>query len=79
MYHKKPQGWVKHFDFIIGDMLCLQVAFVLAYLTGMEIHWLFALCQTTEVLKAIFGAILLKRGTWVRRLVGEPETAKTKN
>lgn len=33
MYHKKPQGWVKHFDFIIGDMLCLQVAFVLAYIT----------------------------------------------
>ena len=33
MYSKRTQGWVKHFDFIILDMLCLNVAFVLAYMT----------------------------------------------
>lgn len=33
MYHKKTQSWVKHLDFIILDMICLHVAFVLAYLT----------------------------------------------
>ena len=30
MYAKKAQGWIKHLDFIILDMICLQVAFVLA-------------------------------------------------
>ena len=33
MYYKKPQGWAKHMDFILWDMVCLQVAFVLAFMT----------------------------------------------
>ena len=33
MYHKKPQGWLKHVDFILWDVLCLHVAFLLAYMT----------------------------------------------
>lgn len=33
MYSKKSQGWVKHIDFILLDILCLQAAFVLAYMT----------------------------------------------
>ena len=33
MYYKKPQGWAKHADFILWDMVCLQGAFVLAYIT----------------------------------------------
>lgn len=33
VYSKKTQGWVKHADFILLDILCLQVAFVLAYIT----------------------------------------------
>ena len=33
MYYKKTQGWLKHLDFIIIDMICLQVAFILAYMT----------------------------------------------
>ena len=32
MYQKSSQGWLKHFDFIILDILCLQVAFCLAYI-----------------------------------------------
>ena len=32
MYTKKPKGWVKHTDFILLDVLCLQAAFVLAYM-----------------------------------------------
>ena len=31
MYHKQNEGWIKHFDFIILDMICLQLAFVVAY------------------------------------------------
>lgn len=33
MYHKKPQNWVKHMDFIILDIICLHIAYVLAYFT----------------------------------------------
>lgn len=31
MYRKKMGGWLKHLDFIILDLLCLQIAFALAY------------------------------------------------
>ena len=31
MYRKDSVGWIKHVDFIILDLICLQVAFVLAY------------------------------------------------
>jgi len=33
MHVKRTPGWVKHLDFILLDMLCLQVAFLLAHLT----------------------------------------------
>ena len=33
MYSRKAQGWLKHLDFILLDMLCLQVAYFLAYVT----------------------------------------------
>lgn len=31
MYRKNTTGWLKHIDFIILDLICLQIAFVLAY------------------------------------------------
>ncbi len=31
MYKRSEQGWLKHLDFIILDVLCAQLAFVLAY------------------------------------------------
>ena len=33
MYRKKTQGWGKHADFIVLDVFCLHLAFVLAYMT----------------------------------------------
>lgn len=32
MYEKSSSGWLKHFDFIVWDVLCMQLAFMLAYL-----------------------------------------------
>ena len=32
MYRKEADGWLKHLDFIVLDMVCLQIAFILAYL-----------------------------------------------
>ena len=31
MYRKNVNGWLKHIDFIILDMICLQIAFMMAY------------------------------------------------
>ena len=31
MYRKDSEGWLKHADFIALDMICLQLAFILAY------------------------------------------------
>lgn len=31
MYRKYSKGWLKHIDFILLDMVCLQLAFLLAY------------------------------------------------
>jgi len=31
MYRKDSSEWIKHMDFIILDLICLQIAFVLAY------------------------------------------------
>ena len=31
MYRRRRQGWKKHIDFILLDIICLQVAFILAY------------------------------------------------
>jgi len=32
MYRRKPSGWVKHIDFIILDLIVLQLSYVLAYM-----------------------------------------------
>lgn len=31
MYRKDAEGWLKHADFIVLDLVCLQIAYVLAY------------------------------------------------
>lgn len=36
MYKKEAEGWLKHYDFILLDMLCLQLAFWLAYILRNE-------------------------------------------
>ena len=37
MYKKSPQGWLKHWDFILLDMISLQIAFMIAYLVIRQI------------------------------------------
>ena len=31
MYKRNAQGWLKHFDFALLDIICLQIAFLLGY------------------------------------------------
>ncbi|MGM9661000.1 MAG: sugar transferase [Faecousia sp.] len=39
MYQKNLQGWMKHIDFILLDMLCLNLAFIAAYFTRNGLCW----------------------------------------
>ena len=32
MYKRKSDGWMKHFDFLLLDIVCLQIAFLLSLL-----------------------------------------------
>ena len=42
MYSRKTQSWVKHLDFILLDIVCLQIAFVSAYMTRHDLQSPFA-------------------------------------
>lgn len=59
------------FDSVFMWTVVLPISFVLAYFTGVSIHLLFAVAQGTEIVKVVFGAILLRRGTWARQLVAD--------
>ena len=59
------------FDSVYMWVIVLPISFGIAYFTGLDIHWLFAICQGIDILKVIFGAILLHRGTWVKQLVAD--------
>ena len=36
MYNKRPQGWLKHIDFIFLDLLVLQLSYIIAYWFRLE-------------------------------------------
>ena len=58
------------FDSVYMWAVVIPFALLLAHGTSLPIFPFYALCQCTDILKAAFGYILLKRGTWARRLVG---------
>lgn len=58
------------FDSVFMWVIVIPTAAILGHFTGLNIYLLYLVCQSLEILKAIFGAILVKRGTWVKQLVG---------
>ncbi len=53
MYRKISQGWLKHLDFIVLDLLCLHVAFVFAYMMRHGSHNPYA-AENYRVIALIF-------------------------
>lgn len=51
--------------------VALPMAFCLAHFTSLSIYYVFAICQSAEVIKAMLSLILLKKVRWAKRLVGE--------
>ena len=66
------------FDSIYMWAIVIPVAALLSYCTGIDIYWLFVICQGVEAAKFLLGVLLLRRGTWATRLVGtEDRKAET--
>ena len=57
------------FDSVFMWAVVVPVAFCLSRFTGMSIFWLYLACRALEILKAAFGAILIKKTNWVTQLV----------
>ena len=61
------------FDSVYMWAVVMPVCFAFSRFTDMNIYLLFAICQGVDVIKVFFGYALLRRGTWVRQLVGTDE------
>ena len=48
--------------------VCIPLAFCLSRFTDLPIIPLFAICQSTDLIKCIIGAIMLKQGKWIQNL-----------
>ena len=77
MYKRSSKGWLKHVDFLILDLICLQISFYIAYcirhgLQNMYANELYAgmavvLLLVDIVVEVIFENLhnVLKRGYWI--------------
>jgi Na+-driven multidrug efflux pump len=54
-------------------VVVIPTAFILSRATSISIYLLYPICQSLEIFKAIFGAVILKKCNWVRQLVGKGE------
>ncbi len=61
------------FLFDSGFVWAVSVPFVLAltHLTSLSVVIIFGLCHFISILKCVAGFILVKRGVWIKRMVGE--------
>ena len=59
------------FDSVYMWCIVVPLCMILAYLTPISIYMLYFITQMTEGLKALFGMVLLKRGAWVKKIVGD--------
>ena len=57
------------FDSVFMWSVVMPVCIILSRFTNVNIHILFAIGQGTDMLKALLGFIILRRGTWAVRLV----------
>ena len=77
MYRKSAQGWSKHLDFIILDIICLHVAFIISFIVrhgmrnpyGISVYRNIALIMTAiDILVVVFFGTMknvLKRGYYI--------------
>ncbi|MBO4416316.1 MAG: MATE family efflux transporter [Lachnospiraceae bacterium] len=62
------------FDSGFQWVIMLPLAFVLTHFTTLTILPIIILVQASEIIKALFGYVLLKKGVWINNLVQEMDT-----
>ena len=58
------------YDCVFICVVTLPLAYILAYFTSVGIHHMYLICQLANIIKSIFGLIMIKRRTWVNNIVG---------
>ncbi len=56
------------FDSCFVWVVCVPVAFCLSRFTSLDIIWLYAICQGTDLIKCLIGSYMLKQGKWIQNL-----------
>ena len=54
------------YDFIFTWVVQIPLAYILTYLTPMNIHWLFALVTFSEGIKCVAGYLMVRSGMWMK-------------
>ena len=50
--------------------LYLPISFLLSRFTGLPFLAIYAICNSTDLIKCIVGAVLIRRGSWIQHLTG---------
>ena len=66
------------FDCMFMWVCCIPTAFVLARYTDLPVVELYLIIQLLDLIKAVIGFILVKKGVWVHNIVGETKKAEVK-
>ncbi|MBO5883565.1 MAG: MATE family efflux transporter [Clostridia bacterium] len=56
--------------------ISIPLSFILSRFTPLSIFLMYPICQGTDILKATFGAILLKKVNWAQSLVAKKDTTQ---
>lgn len=59
------------FDSVYVWAITIPTALLLVNLTGLDIIPIYIICQSVDILKMIIGAVLIKKGIWIKNIVGE--------
>ena len=61
------------FDSGYSWIIQIPLVYSLVHFTDLGILYVFGACHAAELIKDIFGYILMKKGVWIRNIVSEPE------
>lgn len=56
------------FDSCFVWVICVPLAFCLSRFTTVSIIVLYAACQSMDIIKALIGAVMIRRGSWIQNL-----------
>lgn len=58
------------YDCVFTWIVMIPIAHLLVSYTSLPITIVYLLCQGTEIIKALFGFVLVKKGVWINNIVG---------